>query len=136
MSRKDCHIYGKLRRSDFLPVGEEREDEVLERGYDSESSGDECARGMQYVGIGSADPFNAEGMGDGDNDELPVDVTEEYVDTERVASCDEVGVAVADCAALPSDFADAYDVMDREEPGEGGVGSIDGEPAEVSIDFL
>ena len=30
-----CHLYGKLRRTDFLPVGEEKEDEVLQRGYES-----------------------------------------------------------------------------------------------------
>ena len=37
-SRGGCHWFGKLRRSDFLPVGEEQEDEVLERGYESEST--------------------------------------------------------------------------------------------------
>ena len=39
-SRAGCHWYGKLRRSDFLPVGEEKEDEVLERGVESESTGE------------------------------------------------------------------------------------------------
>ena len=37
-SRAGCHWFGKLRRSDFLPVGEEKEDEVLERGFESEST--------------------------------------------------------------------------------------------------
>ena len=37
-SRAGCHWYGKLRRSDFLPVGEDKEDEVLERGVESEST--------------------------------------------------------------------------------------------------
>ena len=37
-TRRGCHLYGKLRRSDFLPVGEEQEDEVLERGIYSEDS--------------------------------------------------------------------------------------------------
>ena len=31
--RAGVYLYGKLRRTDFLPVGEEKEDEVLERGY-------------------------------------------------------------------------------------------------------
>ena len=42
-------MYGRLRRTDFLPVGEEKEDEVLERGYDSEDSGDDCERGLEYA---------------------------------------------------------------------------------------
>ena len=33
-------MYGKLRRSDFLPVGEEKEDEDVERGYESMNSSD------------------------------------------------------------------------------------------------
>ena len=37
-SRGGCHWFGKLRRSDFLPVGEEKEDEVLERGFESETT--------------------------------------------------------------------------------------------------
>ena len=32
-SRAGCHLFGKLRRTDFLPVGEPTADEVLERGY-------------------------------------------------------------------------------------------------------
>ena len=39
-TRGGCHLYGKLRRSDFLPVGEEGEDEDVERGYDSKNSSD------------------------------------------------------------------------------------------------
>ena len=34
-TRAGCFLYGKLRRSDFLPGGEELEEEVLERGYES-----------------------------------------------------------------------------------------------------
>ena len=34
-------MYGKLRQTDFLPVGEPSDDEVLERGYYSVSSDDE-----------------------------------------------------------------------------------------------
>ena len=38
-----CHLYSKLRQTDFLPVGEEKEDEVLERGMQSETSDEEEA---------------------------------------------------------------------------------------------
>ena len=48
-SRGGCYLYGKLRRSDFLPVGEEQEDEVLERGYYSLSSDDDEGRGLEYA---------------------------------------------------------------------------------------
>ena len=49
-SRAGCFLYGKLRCSDFLPFGEEKEDEVLERGYYSLSSDDEEGRGREYLG--------------------------------------------------------------------------------------
>ena len=42
-------MYGKLRRTDFLPVGEEQEDEVLERGYLSVSSDDEDGQGLEQA---------------------------------------------------------------------------------------
>ena len=46
-------MYGKLRRTDFLPVGTEPEDEVLERGVDSVSSCSDSegsmSGGQQYV---------------------------------------------------------------------------------------
>ena len=32
-----CHLYGKLRATDFVPVGPEQEDEQLYRGIESES---------------------------------------------------------------------------------------------------
>ena len=32
-TRAGCHLNGKLRRSDFLPVGEEQDNEKLERAY-------------------------------------------------------------------------------------------------------
>ena len=47
--RSGCYLYGKLRRTDFLPVGEEQEDEVLERGYSSVSSGDSEGAGLEYA---------------------------------------------------------------------------------------
>ena len=48
-SRAGCFVYGKVRRSDFLPVGEELEEEVLERGYDSVSSDDSDGAGLEYA---------------------------------------------------------------------------------------
>ena len=48
-SRGGCYLYGKLRRSDFLSVGEEQEDEVLERGYYSLSSDDEEGPGRKCI---------------------------------------------------------------------------------------
>jgi len=43
------NLYGKLRQSDFLPVGEEREDEILERGYHSASSADSEGCGLDRL---------------------------------------------------------------------------------------
>ena len=42
-------MYGKLRQTDFLPVGEEKEDEVLERGYLSLSDSDEDGPGLEHA---------------------------------------------------------------------------------------
>ena len=47
-TRGGCHLYGKLRRSDFLPVGEEKEGEEVERGYDSMNSSDSEYNGERY----------------------------------------------------------------------------------------
>ena len=60
VSRKGCYLYGKLRRTDFLPVGEEREDAVLECGWDSETSSDDSEHGLQYIGglAGTEDESN------------------------------------------------------------------------------
>ena len=88
-SKKGCYLYGKLRRTDLLPVGEEREDEVLKRGYLTESSGDDCERGLQYVGMGSADPFNEEGMTSGENAQLSIDYGEEYELMDRADPFDD-----------------------------------------------
>ena len=48
-TRAGCFLYGKLRRTDFLPVGEVQKDEVLERGYYSVSSDDDDGRGLEYA---------------------------------------------------------------------------------------
>ena len=60
-SRSGVYLYDKLRRADFLPVGDEKPDEVLERGYDSDSSDDENGKGLEYA--------FAEGTADEDDDE-------------------------------------------------------------------
>ena len=44
-----------MRRTDFLPVGCEGADEVLERGYDSRSDDDEDGRGLEYACEGDSD---------------------------------------------------------------------------------
>ena len=48
-------MYGKLRQTDFLPVGEGIESEILERGVLSETS-DSDEEGIEFVGVGS-DPL-------------------------------------------------------------------------------
>ena len=77
-TKQGCYFYEKLRRTDFLPVGDEREDEVLERGLFSASSDSEesMAGGMQYVGMSSlAGEIEEEGTtsGEGDPAELGID---------------------------------------------------------------
>ena len=47
-TRAGCFLYGKLRQTDFLPVGEETTEEVLERGVESETS-DEEEMGMEHA---------------------------------------------------------------------------------------
>ena len=47
--RSGCYLYGKLRRTDFLLVGVEKDDEVLERGYSSLSSDDSEGAGLEYA---------------------------------------------------------------------------------------
>ena len=48
-TRAGCYLYGKLRVSDFLPAGEAKEDEVLERGCYSVSSDDSEGCGLEYA---------------------------------------------------------------------------------------
>ena len=62
VSRKGCYVYGKLRRTDFLPVGDEREDEVLERGWDSVTSSEDSEHGQQYVGKSALSGVEEDGM--------------------------------------------------------------------------
>ena len=51
-SREGCFLYGKLRQSDFLPVGDCMESELTERGILSETS-DSADQGMEHVGARS-----------------------------------------------------------------------------------
>ena len=48
-SKGGVYIFGKLRRTDFLPVGPELESEVLKRGYLSEDSEHEDGCGLEYA---------------------------------------------------------------------------------------
>ena len=51
-SREGCFLYGKLKQTDFLPVGEGMESEILERGVLSETS-DSDEADIEYVGARS-----------------------------------------------------------------------------------
>ena len=48
-TREGCFLYGKLRRTDFLPVGVAKPDEILERGYESIDSDDDEGKGLEYA---------------------------------------------------------------------------------------
>ena len=106
VSRKGCYMYGKLRRSDFLPVGAEKEDEILERVYDNESSGSDCDRGLQFVAAWSCDPFGE----DNDAERLSIDcidfadmdvdqVTSEASEDERARGMEHLGSGQLDALA-------------------------------------
>ncbi len=61
-SRAGCHLYGKLRRTDFLPVGEEKESEILKREYDSASSNDEDGKGLEFAFPSTSDDDSDAGV--------------------------------------------------------------------------
>ena len=48
-SQGGCFLYGHKRRTDFLPVGGNPEDEVCERGYESVTDDDEEGCGLEYA---------------------------------------------------------------------------------------
>ena len=49
-SQNGGYLYGKLRRSDFLPVGASKDSEQVERGYQSESSdGSDYSGGLEHA---------------------------------------------------------------------------------------
>ena len=60
-TRAGCHLYGKLRRTDFLPVGDEKESEVLQREYDSVSSDDDEGKGLEHAFGSSSDEASDNG---------------------------------------------------------------------------
>ena len=66
-SRKGVHVFGRLRRTDFLPVGDVNEMEVLERGYDSVSSDDEEGRGLEYAFASDAEEDEEPDTGSGED---------------------------------------------------------------------
>ena len=57
-SQAGCYFVGKLRRTDFLPVGAEKEEGVTKRGLQSEST-DSNDEGLETVSQHSYDPFDA-----------------------------------------------------------------------------
>ena len=54
-SKAGCFLYGTLGQTDFLPVGEGTESEIIERGVLSESN-DSSEEFIEFVGAGS-DPY-------------------------------------------------------------------------------
>ena len=48
--RAGCFLDEKLRQTDFLPVGDEKEEEILKRGLLSETS-DEDEIGIEHIGM-------------------------------------------------------------------------------------
>ena len=70
-TRNGVHLYGKIRRTDFLPVGGDVEEEVLERGHLSGSSDDEDGSGMDEA-------FGSFGAGFESGDEADVIVAVDF----------------------------------------------------------
>ena len=60
-SREGCFLYGKLRQTDFLPVGEGKDSEILERGVLSDSTDSE-ERGIELCGAASDPHFSVDDM--------------------------------------------------------------------------
>ena len=76
-----CHLYGKLRATDFLPVGPEQEDEQLYRGVESASASSENDERSSNDSDGGVSWNNP-------SDEDPDDTEEESVS--RDDACSEV----------------------------------------------
>jgi hypothetical protein len=73
-TRAGVYLWGKLRRTDFLPVGPEKEDEVLERGYYSLDSDAEDGAGMEH-----AYDDRDNGLGGPADEGLPFAVSSDFV---------------------------------------------------------
>ena len=54
-SRAGVYLWGKLRRTDFLPVGPEQEEGVWEWGYYSADSDEEDGPGLEYAWMEDGD---------------------------------------------------------------------------------
>ena len=105
-SREGCYVFGKLRRSDFLPAGPEQAGEILERGYDSVSSSDDEGKGLEYAcadqGEYDADPVLSMDMG---NNLLDFLVCTE--DTEEVSKTECQSILAKFAAGASAEAADA-----------------------------
>ena len=60
-SREGCFLYGKLRQTDFLPVGEDLDSAILDRGVLSETADTED-EGREYVGMGADPNFSVDDL--------------------------------------------------------------------------
>ena len=85
-SQAGCYLFGKLRRTDFLPVGPEKEDEVTQRGLQSEST-DSNDEGLEHYGQHHAD----------------------YDPFEALAAMREASVSGVSADVVMGDFADGYE---------------------------
>ena len=72
-SRHGCFLFGKLRRSDFLPVGEPQDDEILERQYLSASDCSDEGSGMEHAFTGGGGVFAVSDSEDEDDADLAHD---------------------------------------------------------------
>ena len=72
-SRAGCYLYGKMRRTDFLLVGEAQPDEVLERGIDSQSSDEVDGCGLEYAFSEDDECISETGDHDGESGHQLVD---------------------------------------------------------------
>jgi hypothetical protein len=111
-TRAGCFLYGKLRQTDFLPVGDEKEGEVLERGVESETS-DEDEKGMEHAFQGGgSDVFDvSDNWGHAD---LQV-MNDDFGTTTGLAEMAPLydGEECKPEPALDDDFNDVLDVSDN-----------------------
>ena len=115
-SREGCYVFGKLRRSDFLPAGREKAGEILERGYDSVSSSADERKGLEYAcadqGEYDADPVLSMDMG---NNLLDFLVCTE--DTEEVSKTECQSILAKFAAGASAEAADAPVYEEQEAVG-------------------
>ena len=136
-SRQGVYMFGKLRRSDFLPVGPEQEHEITERGYYSLESDDDEGRGLEYAHSDQSDQDVAE-LGGSENMLLAVDFGNDFMKVDDPAT-DPVGI-VEKPIDLGKDY-EAYVSMScattSDEPPLQWSDSVDGEDYNLlQIDFM